>query len=229
MIFQKLMNFFGFFKQKLNLNQKKKKVFVLDTNVYLHDPNALFNFEEHDIYVPIMVMREINAHKSNPKKPEVAKNARMISRYFFQLKRGATRKDMEKGFPLSIITETNKKKDPTKKVGRVFFEKATPEALMVPVFPDGAIIKYTDDLQKKLGETIEVVFVTQDILADILALSCDVQSEEYQSGKALDDIDLLYSGVVKLPEDFWKKTKRSEPVVEEKFTCWDIETPLVKD
>lgn len=171
-------------------------------------------------------MRELNAQKSNPKKPDVARNARAISRLFFQLKRGATTKDVEKGFPLSLLTENFAKKDKTRKLGKVFFEKATPESLILPLFPDGAIIKYADDLQKTLGENVKVIFVTQDILADLLSLSCGVQSEEYQSGKAIDDVDLLYSGVYELPKNFWSTATIISEGVAEKLKFWNIKTDI---
>lgn len=211
-------------------SESSKKVFVLDTNVYLNDPNAIFNFEEHDIYVPIVVLRELNHSKSNEKKPEVARNARLTSRYFFELKRGAKTTDVEKGFPLSRLSTHYKRKDLTERTSRVFFERITPESLAIPSFPDGAIINYTSELQKTLGENVEVVLVTQDILADLISLSAGVQTEEYKSGKAIDDIDLLYSGIFQLPDNFWDVTITTvtESGKEGKFSWWKIITPLAE-
>ncbi len=54
------------------------KLFVLDTNVLLHDPMCLFRFEEHDIYLPMIVLEELDAHKKGM--TEVARNARQTSR-----------------------------------------------------------------------------------------------------------------------------------------------------
>ncbi len=54
------------------------KLFVLDTNVLLHDSNSLFKFEEHDIYLPMMVLEELDHQKKGMS--EVARNARQVSR-----------------------------------------------------------------------------------------------------------------------------------------------------
>ena len=54
------------------------KLFVLDTNVLLHDPMCLFRFEEHDIFLPMIVLEELDGHKKGM--TEVARNARQTSR-----------------------------------------------------------------------------------------------------------------------------------------------------
>lgn len=45
-----------------------KKIFVLDTNVLLHDPNAIFAFEEHEVIIPAVVLEEIDSKKEMPMK-----------------------------------------------------------------------------------------------------------------------------------------------------------------
>src|SRR4051812_27370286 len=62
---------------------KVKKLFVLDTNVLMHDPTSLFRFEEHDIYLPILTLEELDAHKKGM--TEVARNARQASRFLDEL------------------------------------------------------------------------------------------------------------------------------------------------
>src|SRR5512142_1208124 len=59
------------------------KLFVLDTNVLMHDPTSLFRFEEHDIYLPILTLEELDAHKKGM--TEVARNARQASRFLDEL------------------------------------------------------------------------------------------------------------------------------------------------
>ncbi len=54
------------------------KLFVLDTNVLLHDPSSLFRFEEHDIFLPMMTLEELDHQKKGMS--EVARNARQVSR-----------------------------------------------------------------------------------------------------------------------------------------------------
>src|SRR6478752_6131902 len=59
------------------------KLFVLDTNVLLHDPTSLYRFEEHDIYLPLLTLEELDAHKKGM--TEVARNARQASRFLDEL------------------------------------------------------------------------------------------------------------------------------------------------
>jgi len=211
------------------MTQQKKKVFVLDTCVYIHDPHALFDFTDHDIYVPMAVLRELDNQKSNYKKPENARNARQISRYFDELLRGATPKDVEKGFSLSLLSSHYKKDAPSEKTGRLFFEMSPASSLITSIYNDGVILNYTSNLQKALGENIDVVFVTQDINARITALTCGIQTQEYQSGKALDDVNLLYSGMIELPPDFWNTVSVENAEKKGELSHWSLTTPLAKN
>ena len=54
------------------------KLFVLDTNVLMHDPSALYRFDEHDIFIPMVVLEELDGAKVG--NSEVARNARQASR-----------------------------------------------------------------------------------------------------------------------------------------------------
>src|SRR6187549_3740054 len=58
--------------------QQTRKLFVLDTNVLMHDPTSLFRFDEHDVYLPMITLEELDGHKRGM--TEVARNARQVSR-----------------------------------------------------------------------------------------------------------------------------------------------------
>jgi PhoH-like ATPase len=77
------------------------KLFVLDTNVLMHDPTSLFRFEEHDIYLPMITLEELDDHKKGMS--EVARNARQISRSLDALVGDIDHQDIEKGIPLSKL------------------------------------------------------------------------------------------------------------------------------
>src|SRR5690606_4656367 len=62
---------------------KGKRVYVLDTNVLMHDPTALFKFEEHDVYLPMQVIEELDNGKKGMS--ESARNARQVSRFINEL------------------------------------------------------------------------------------------------------------------------------------------------
>jgi PhoH-like ATPase len=65
-------------RQKRSRPTGPTKLFVLDTNVLLHDPMCLFHFQEHDIFLPMIVLEELDGHKKGM--TEVARNARQTSR-----------------------------------------------------------------------------------------------------------------------------------------------------
>ena len=76
-----------------------KRLFVLDTNILMHDPTALFRFKEHDIFLPMIVIEELDNHKKG--NSEVARNARQSSRFLDELMQDATPKDIESGLSLN--------------------------------------------------------------------------------------------------------------------------------
>src|SRR3954465_5441136 len=65
---------------------KVKKMFVLDTNVLMHDPTCLFRFDEHDLYLPIATLEELDAHKRGLS--DVSRNARQGSRFLDEIVTG---------------------------------------------------------------------------------------------------------------------------------------------
>ena len=77
------------------------KLFVLDTNVLMHDPTSLFRFEEHDVYLPMMTLEELDNHKKGMS--EVARNARQVSRTLDALVAGTAESEIEDGISLSKL------------------------------------------------------------------------------------------------------------------------------
>jgi PhoH-like ATPase len=70
------------------------KLFVLDTNVLMHDPSSIFRFEEHDIYLPMVTLEELDNNKKGVS--EVARNARQTSRNLEEII-GTNEESLEKG------------------------------------------------------------------------------------------------------------------------------------
>src|SRR5690606_14846549 len=85
--------------KKIRLPVAKRKLFVLDTNVLLHDSNSLFKFEQHDIFLPMIVLEELDHQKKGMS--EVARNARQVSRFLDGLVGSAT--SLEKGVELDAL------------------------------------------------------------------------------------------------------------------------------
>ena len=173
-------------------------LFVLDTNVLMHDPSSLFRFSEHDLYLPMTTLEELDNHKKGM--TEVARNARTVSRSLDQLIAG-TSGTLDDGIPLNKLGN----QDVT---GRLFFQtKLTTQALPEGL-PEGKgdnlILAVVSELQKtRKGQ--EVVLVSKDINMRIKARALGLPAEDYFNDQVLEDRDLMYAGVMSLSADFWPK------------------------
>lgn len=178
---------------------EKPKLFVIDTNVLLHDPISLFRFEEHDIFLPMMTLEELDNNKKGM--TEVARNARMVSRNLDQLA-SKLEGPIEDGILLSQLGN----KDAT---GRLIFQtRALDNAAMPTGLPmgkaDNQILGVVRSLTDSYPERT-VVLVSKDINMRVKARALGLLAEDYFNDKVLEDKDILYTGVLALPQDFWDK------------------------
>ena len=180
------------------------KLFVLDTNVLLHDPMCLFKFEEHDIFLPMIVLEELDAHKKGM--TEVARNARQTSRSLDALA-AASGDDIGNGLRLDATGHRDAK-------GKLFFQtKALGYSLPMSLpqgKADNQILGVVEALRQHHASTKdgaagnrEVVLVSKDINMRVKARALGLATDDYQNDKTLDDGDLLYAGSFALPGDFW--------------------------
>lgn len=187
------------------------KLFVLDTNVLMHDPSSLFRFEEHDVYLPMITLEELDDHKKGMS--EVARNARQVSRTLDALMSGTSDNAIENGLPLAKLGNKDAK-------GRLFFQtkfRADNTPLGLPAGKaDNQILSVVRSLENDYpGRAI--VLVSKDINMRIKARALGLPAEDYFNDHVLEDTDLLYSGIVQLPDDFWAKhSKGIESWVENK-------------
>jgi PhoH-like ATPase len=203
------------------------KLFVLDTNVLMHDPMCLFRFEEHDIYLPMIVLEELDGHKKGM--TEVARNARQTSRSLDALA-AAKGADMTKGLCLDTTGHREAK-------GRLFFQTQVLDYSLPASLPQGKadnqILGVVEALRKLNGKTTppkEVVLVSKDINMRVKARALGLSTDDYQNDKTLEDGDLLYSGALALPADFWtKQAKNIESWQEGHATFYRLSGPLVQE
>ena len=174
------------------------KLFVLDTNVLMHDPTSLFRFDEHDIYLPMMTLEELDNNKKGMS--EVARNARQTSRFLDELVVAAGDK-IEEGIPLAMRNEFDA-------TGHLFFQTQAITAelpLRLPVGKaDNLILGVVLHLQQIYPKR-EVILVSKDINMRIKARSLGLPTEDYFNDKVLKDTDILYAGTRALPDNFWEK------------------------
>ena len=202
------------------------RLFVLDTNVLMHDPTSLFRFEEHDIYLPMITLEELDDHKKGMS--EVARNARQVSRDLDALVAAATRSnggnDMSAGLPLARTGHSEAG-------GKLFFQTTFVDAALPAGLPQGKADNQILGVVKALGEQMkerEVVLVSKDINMRIKARALGLNAEDYFNDKTLDDGDLLYTGVLALPADFWDQHgKTMESWNQGGLTYYRIAGPLV--
>ena len=181
-----------------------QKLFVLDTNVLMHDPMCLFRFEEHDIFLPMIVLEELDSNKKGM--TEVARNARQTSRTLDALV-GISNSDISTGLDLSSTGH--------KDVGGKLFFQTVPLTFDLPTsLPQGKADNQILGVVKALGDVYpkrQVVLVSKDINMRVKARALGLHAEDYQNDKTLEDGDLLYSGALALSQDFWStQTKTVE-------------------
>jgi len=197
------------------------KLFVLDTNVLLHDPTSLFRFEEHDVFLPMMTLEELDSHKKGMS--EVARSARQVSRTLDSLVAASTT-PIEEGIPLSALGNKDA-------AGRLSFQTHALSATLPDSLPvgkaDNQILAVVRAL-KDLHTTRDVVLVSKDINMRVKARVLGLPAEDYTNDKVLEDTDLLYTGVQQLPANFWDKNgKGMESWQHGGFTYYRINGPIV--
>ena len=177
-------------------------LFVLDTNVLMHDPASLFRFAEHDLYLPMTTLEELDNHKKGMS--EVARNARTVSRSLDQLIAG-TSGTLDDGISLNKLGHQDVS-------GKLYFQTHLTTATLPEGLPEGKgdnlILAVVSELQQTHPDK-EVVLVSKDINMRIKARALGLPAEDYFNDQVLEDRDLMYSGVMTLPADFWPKHGKS--------------------
>lgn len=184
-------------KGRALMPEDKPKLFVLDTNVLMHDPLSLFRFAEHDVFLPMTTLEELDSHKKGL--TDVARNARTVSRSLDALIE-ANNGNLHDGVPLALLGNTEAK-------GRLWFETkvmAAPLPQALPAFKgDNSILATVKGLEAAFPDRA-VVLVSKDINMRIKATTLGIPAEDYFNDKVLDDSDMLYTGKIELEADFWE-------------------------
>src|SRR5258705_3311402 len=153
-----------------------QKLFVLDTNVLMHDPTSLYRFEEHDLYLPILTLEELDNNKKGV--TEVARNARQASRYLDELVTAAVAiggGNIAGGIPLKPASGGAAS-------GRRFLQTEAISTVLPPSLAggkaDNQIIAVVLHLQR-LYPKRSVILVSKDINMRIKAHAVGIAAEDY--------------------------------------------------
>lgn len=198
----------------------KNKLYVLDTNVLLHDPTSIFRFQEHDIYLPMMTLEELDNHKSGM--TDVARNARQVSRTLDGILQNLEG-PIDKGIPLETLNHGEA-------TGRLFIQ-TKPFDVKLPMLPQGKadnqILSVVEGLKESVKDR-DVVLVSKDINMRLKAAALNLVAEDYYNDKMIEDSDILYSGTLKLPANFWDEHGRTLKSWQKDGRTWyQIEGSLV--
>lgn len=197
----------------------KKKLFVLDTNVLMHDPTSIFRFAEHDVFIPMTTLEELDRNKKGLS--DVARNVRSVSRMLDSLIE-LSADGVKSGIPLDLLGCKEAS-------GRLFFETRTcSDKIFEDDKGDNLILESTAGLAKQFPEHAAVL-VTKDINMRIKASALGIPVEDYFNDKVLEDSDLLYTGFVELPADFWEKAKDFSVHNERENTFYTFELDNASD
>lgn len=205
------------------------RLFVLDTNVLMHDPTALFRFEEHDVFIPMVVLEELDAGKKGL--TEVNRNVRQVTRYLDELLSSAKDDEdpMQQGVHIGSLPQI---KDISKH-GKIYFQNKEhinrlPESLPSSK-ADNTILNVALALQAKHPDKV-ITLVSKDINLRIKANIVGVIAEDYFNDKVLDDVEQLHTGYFELPDNFWDTHSRDiDSWKEDGHTFYKVQGPLVKE
>lgn len=196
----------------------RKRLYVLDTNVFMHDPSCIFRFEEHDIFITSVVFEEMDNHKKGH--DEINKNVREVTRTIelitspksVNLKEGAPLFAFSKGMASGLLfLQTDEEIEGVDKTSK----------------PDNQILATVTHLVEKYKSVCDVVLVTKDINMRIKARAKGILVEDYHNDMVIEDTDLLYGGATELPSDFWD-THHFESWKEGHDTYYKVSGPFIK-
>jgi len=196
------------------------KLFILDTNVLLHDPTSVYRFEEHDVFLPIMTLEELDNNKKGLS--EVSRNARQVTRILDEIV-SSHADGIENGIALF---------EPSHKLanGRLFLQTEAISGDLPTGMPtakaDNQILAVVIHLQRRNPERA-VILVSKDINMRIKARALGLEAQDYFNDKVLEDTDLLYTGILELPANFWDKHGHGmESWKRESRTLYRVKGPL---
>ena len=214
-------------------SRQDKKLFVLDTNVLMHDPSSIFRFAEHDIFLPMVVLEELDRAKKGTS--EVARNVRQVSRFLDELMSSASKQDIDSGLPLpcSRLSNSNNGGDNNGNCGHLFFQTQLQPKELPPTLPgnipDNNILGTTLALAE-MAPKRHITLVSKDINLRIKASIIGIHTEDYHNDQVLDDVNLLYTGEFELPSSFWNThSKDVDSWQEEGHTYYKVTGPDTKD
>lgn len=176
--------------------ESTKKAYVIDTNVLIHDPNAILNFDEHQVIIPMTVLEELDKLKNGHK--SIAADCRSAIRLIDRVIGDNPTEQVARGVPIpregkevrgSLSILMNRTGEP-------------PEACLPNENNDNKIINRIVQMQLE-NPDIRYILVTKDINMRLKARGCNLQAEDYHNDQLISDIRQLTTGYHQFVGSFW--------------------------
>ena len=178
-------------------------LYILDTNVLIHDPKAILEFEEHHVIIPMTVLEELDKLKSG--RQALAADCRQAIRCIDEILGRASPDEIEKGIPI----RRGEKAQPRGKLS-ILMDHAPDNLAVLPThLNDNKIINDVSLLKQKRPEQ-RTVLVTKDINMRLKARGCGIESEDYHNDQLVSDINLLDPGYLEFEGSFWDHIDKVE-------------------
>ncbi|UYM14432.1 PhoH family protein [Endozoicomonas euniceicola] len=172
--------------------------YILDSNVLIHDPNSILNFEEHRVLIPMTVLEELDKLKNG--KQTIAADCRQAIRIIDQILGSASPGEIEAGVAIS----RGEKAEPQGTLSILSHQEAENVTTLPTTNNDNKIINDICQYQHNHPDT-EVILVTKDINMRLKSRGCGIHSEDYHSDQLLSDIGMLTNGYLHFEGNFWDR------------------------
>lgn len=193
--------------------------YVLDTNVLIHDPTSILNFDEHHVVIPITVLEELDSLKSG--RQSIAADCRQAIRELDKLLGRADCSSVESG--VMIPRGEDKKNIGTLSV--LMSEVPEGVAMLSSHLNDNKILNDVGFL-KQNNPGRRVVLVSKDINVRLKARGCGIESQDYHSDQLLSDIEQLNTGYVEFKDSFWDLVNDVDTVQQDGRTLHKVSRDL---
>ena len=186
---------------------ERQKVYVLDTNVLIHDPNSLLNFDEHRVVIPMTVLEELDKLKSG--KSNIAADCRAAIRLIDEVLGNASPEEVEAGVPIC----RPQRPDGSLSVLMPRQQQDDERPLLPEHLNDNRIINDIAALiQRDPGR--HYVLVTKDINMRLKSRACGIDAEDYHTDQLLSDIGQMTRGYFDIEGSLWDRVDQVETVQE---------------
>jgi PhoH-like ATPase len=178
-------------------------LYVLDTNVLIHDPAAILEFEEHHVIIPMTVLEELDKLKSG--RQAIAADCRQAIRCIDEILGRAPPDEIEKGIPIR-----RGDKGPYRGSLSILMNHTADNIAILPTHLNDNKIINDICLLKENSPGQRTVLVTKDINMRLKARGCGIESEDYHNDQLVSDIKLLDAGYLEFENSFWDHIENVE-------------------